>query len=392
MMGTEEDCRELLLGARVLPSSGTSIPVGVGMSVASLRTTALHLYAWRVTETPDSEVKFPSSLGPAAKEIVDTRAADERQAEALLARALELEPLHLPTLAALAFMVLQRGSSGGASGGGDVTRAEELLEKAVEYGGRRAPSDVFRTLAQIRVSQGRRSSAVSLFHRAAAAGRRAGDDDPLALLGLARLLLAPSYHQHLRCAAPFPSADRDANFGVQKNGAALEDRPETEIPKSPLPIDSKTAGVPPTETEALPQEAAPQPLEFPNVEDRSKAARLLAQAFASVGGKMPPEDVCFGGQTDDRPEVGDAGGVGAFGNADGPKGRRPSTVLADVHLVMSHGTCRRRSGFPAQTARPGSFQGVAQDKQGDIQVQKECRMGAQQHCPHFLPARDTDTS
>lgn len=59
------------------------------------------------------------------------KAADEKQAELLLARALQLEPFHVPTLTALAFVLLQRGSEGAEA------RAEQLLDKAVKCAGPR---------------------------------------------------------------------------------------------------------------------------------------------------------------------------------------------------------------------------------------------------------------
>lgn len=137
MTGGDESPRALLIGALALPSYRPGMPMGEGAGVALLRTAALHLYAWRESETLNGGVKFPLSPGAAAKETIDNRASDERQAEALLARALELEPFHVPTLSALAFTLLQRSTSRGAGPGCTMARAEGLLEKAVEYGGRR---------------------------------------------------------------------------------------------------------------------------------------------------------------------------------------------------------------------------------------------------------------
>lgn len=96
--------------------------------MALLRTAALHAYTWRAVRNIN-EGKPPTA---ADASVVNDRAADERQAEMLLARAIELEPFHVPTMAALAFVLLQ--SSGG---GRAMARAEGLLEKAVECAGRR---------------------------------------------------------------------------------------------------------------------------------------------------------------------------------------------------------------------------------------------------------------
>ena len=110
--------------------------------MALLRTTALHLYSWRATET--NGVRHAHSLAPAAAASSggSKRAADERHAETLLTRAVEIEPFHAPTIAALAFVLLQRAGGGGGGGGGTdscraMVRAEALLEKAVACSGGR---------------------------------------------------------------------------------------------------------------------------------------------------------------------------------------------------------------------------------------------------------------
>lgn len=121
----EENPRDVSFKAlKAMPSQGKE-------NVALLRTAAMHLYTWRGavdaswtsswTLQSDSNVVTPVAVG---------RAVRERQAEEMLLRATELEPFHVPTLAALAFVLLQRGSEGA------VTRAKCLLEKAVKCGGR----------------------------------------------------------------------------------------------------------------------------------------------------------------------------------------------------------------------------------------------------------------
>lgn len=198
-----------------------------------------------------------------------------------------------------------------------------------------APSDVFRALAQVRASQGRRSSAISLFHRAAAAGRRSGDDDdPLSLCGLARLLLAPYHNQHPRrpVASSSPLVESNAYIGGQGRGGAAEDRPETGIRETPLPIAPRKAGVCLAEASALPQEEALRHRSFPSDDNRNKAARLLARAFASLGGELPPENVWSGGQGGDGPSVDDFGGIDAL---ESEAEQANAMVLAEVYLLMS---------------------------------------------------------
>lgn len=101
------------------------------MSVALLRTAALHVYTWRALGNIDNR----TSPTAEAASVVNGKAGDERQAEMLLARAFELEPFHVPTMTALAFVLLQRSS--GSSGGRAMARAEGLLEKAIECAGRK---------------------------------------------------------------------------------------------------------------------------------------------------------------------------------------------------------------------------------------------------------------
>lgn len=135
----EETPRSLLLNALPAPLCTSTPQRGLGAggteSVALLRTAALYLYSWRVTSLSDNGDALARERSPMA---VVNRAADERQTETLLARAIELEPFHVPTLTALAFVLLQR------SGGCAVARADRLLEKAVDSAGPRGmPSDIF---------------------------------------------------------------------------------------------------------------------------------------------------------------------------------------------------------------------------------------------------------
>lgn len=156
MSEMEQNPRNLLLHALQALSSacmphlgGVGVGVGGGgrESVALFRTMALHLYAWRGSEdtgTGDNISPMPSpspavvAATAAVESAASTRAADERHTEMMLTKAVELEPFHVPTLTALAFVILQRGSGGGGGGSGrGMVRAEELLERAVEVAGRR---------------------------------------------------------------------------------------------------------------------------------------------------------------------------------------------------------------------------------------------------------------
>lgn len=131
--GVDEDPRLLLLKVlEELPNACGPQAGGRGTeSAALLRTTALHLYSWRATE--QHGVGHTRSLTSAAvvSSEAGRKAADERRAETLLTRAVEIEPFHVPTIAALAFVLLQR------CGGGDTgdccakARAERLFEKAI---------------------------------------------------------------------------------------------------------------------------------------------------------------------------------------------------------------------------------------------------------------------
>lgn len=123
MKGEEEKPLDLLLNA--LQESGR------GGNVALLRTAALYLYTWRASRSTEGGTSETAT----AVSGEDKTAADERQAEMMLSRALELEPFHAPTMAALAFVLLQR--SGGGGSGRAMARAEGLLEKAIECAGQR---------------------------------------------------------------------------------------------------------------------------------------------------------------------------------------------------------------------------------------------------------------
>ena len=125
MTGQEENPRSLLLKALQECPGGR-------VSVALLRTAALHLYTWRASGNAGNDACSTA----AAVSMANSEAADERHAESLLARAVELEPFHVATLTALAFMLLQR-SGDGCSSDRTMARAEGLLEKAIECAGRR---------------------------------------------------------------------------------------------------------------------------------------------------------------------------------------------------------------------------------------------------------------
>lgn len=133
----EETPRSLLLNTLPAPLCTSTPQRGLGAggteSVALLRTAALYLYTWRVNSLSNNGDTLARERSQTA---VVNRAADEKQTETLLARAIELEPFHVPTLTALAFVLLQRG------GGCAVARAEGLLEKAVDSAGPRGMPSV----------------------------------------------------------------------------------------------------------------------------------------------------------------------------------------------------------------------------------------------------------
>lgn len=97
-------------------------------NVALVRTAAMHLYTWRLTADPHSS--FPSFHSTDSKGVItmENRSLGESHAEALLEKAVDLEPFHVPTLAALSFVFLQRGA---------VARAERMLERAMKCAGQR---------------------------------------------------------------------------------------------------------------------------------------------------------------------------------------------------------------------------------------------------------------
>lgn len=236
-----------------------------------------------------------------------------------------------------------------------------------------APSDILRALAQVRASQDRRSSAISLYRRAttapgpaAAAATTTGDsshesdvsqdrhdkkrDDPLSLCGLAQLLLAPYRRHRARPpASPLPYVGRDGGDGEQPaadgggggggGGVALTSRPETEATTSPTapPAGGGAAAT----KEAL-------PLTYPTEEEKDEAARLLARAFAAAGGVMPPEEEYYfgrrGGSEKSFDGSGGGDGVAVGGEGSREEGRPDNMVLAEVHLVMSGFTLKEGRG------------------------------------------------
>lgn len=105
-------------------------------------------------------------------------------------------------------------------------------------------------------------------------------------------------------------------------------------------------------------EEALLPLTFPSDEDKREAARLLARAFSSAGGEVPPESVYYGAPSGDGDGDGGGGGGGLrnigenSGDGVGAAGRgrgRQDRVLADVHLTVS--------GFSLQRGRGGGRSG-----------------------------------
>lgn len=101
-------------------------------SVALIRTAAMHFYTWRGPVARDSSpyaIFLPTTLKSQAKAAA-TRQTRTRQAEGLLMRAIDLEPFHWPTMAALAFLLLQCGVEDAAG------RAAVLLENASQLAGR----------------------------------------------------------------------------------------------------------------------------------------------------------------------------------------------------------------------------------------------------------------
>lgn len=76
----------------------------------------------------------------------------------------------------------------------------------------------------------------------------------------------------------------------------------------------------------------PLPMVFPSDEEKKEATMLLARAFASAGGAMPPENVYFGSQLHE--------GAAARKHGDDDIAKRggailDQTLLAEVHLVVS---------------------------------------------------------
>ncbi|CAM9907292.1 unnamed protein product, partial [Discosporangium mesarthrocarpum] len=152
-------------------------------SVALLRTAAMHMYTWRLAhDLIDKQSAAAQPHGEGAR-LWMGRVWGEHRTEALLTRAVELEPFHCPTLAALAFVVLQ--------GGGCVELAQGLLERVLASCGRhRAPPGVLRALAGIHATRGNRSLAVSFLRQAS----QAYPQNPLILVTLAQVLLQSAPH------------------------------------------------------------------------------------------------------------------------------------------------------------------------------------------------------
>lgn len=181
------------------------------------------------------------------------------------------------------------------------------------------PSDVLRVLAQIRASQGRRLSAKSLFRRVTArplvqsdmgCPGDGGSNDPLSLLGLAKLIMTPTRKSFPPLLCPPLDKNKDHD-GVSSGG----DGPETDT------------NIPTVSPGAASAEASSMP---PSSDDKSETAQLLARAFAAAGGAMPLETVYFG-RGGEEGDCNDAGVAerGCIGGSD------VQGILAEVHLAVS---------------------------------------------------------
>lgn len=199
-------------------------------------------------------------------------------------------------------------------------------------------------------------------------------EDPLSLCGLARLLLAPHYRRRPPAAAPCPPIDGNGHAGGHSRGTAAAaaeaaNRPETDVPRSPLPNVSKVAAAAPTGSSVPAGDEALRPLTFPTEKDKNEAARLLARAFSSAGGAMPPENVYFGEQAEGGPDNDD--GIERARSSAETKNEMSShgqTVLGDVHLVVSGFSLReaRKSGARGHASSDGRGEGTqTQERGGD---------------------------
>lgn len=183
-------------------------------------------------------------------------------------------------------------------------------------------------------------------------------EDPLSLCGLAQLVLAPHYSRRPPTAAPCPPVDGNGHAGSHSRGAAAAaaeatNAPETNVPRSPLPTVSKVAAAVPPGSSVPEGDETLRPLSFPTEKDKNEAARLLARAFSSAGGAMPPENVYFGEQAEGGPDRSDDGIERARSSAETKieMSGRGQTILGDVHLVVS--------GFNLREARTSRARGHA---------------------------------
>lgn len=199
---------------------------------------------------------------------------------------------------------------------------------------------MLRVLALIRASQDRRSSAVSLFRRAVVAGQiqdgtdttgvSCGDQDPVSLCNLARLLLAPRRRRRRRLLpsllpslpSPDPKAPVDGFAGFGGGGDYDGRGPET---------DTDGPEIPPLDEE----------FQMPSPEDRDEAGRLFVRALVSAEAKerFSTNKVVRKVSRDSYDcGVGGEDGGGGDAGACGPgkcNGTTIDGILAQVYVEMS---------------------------------------------------------
>ena len=186
------------------------------------------------------------------------------------------------------------------------------------------PRDVFRAIARIRTSQGRRLSAISLFHRAAVVNvddRKSHNDgggslgrcrdDPLSLCGLGRLLLTA----YIRTAQ---SPASTSIFGRATNSAVGG------------VIGHATA----SGRTVKPSASTKNGLMSPSDNDKAEAERLFARALAAAGGTAALEKVLTGSSRALR-STNDSDETGKGGEWFREEESEMSATLAEVHFVVS---------------------------------------------------------
>lgn len=235
-----------------------------------------------------------------------------------------------------------------------------------------APADVLRALALVHASQGRHSTAVSLFHRAVDATSTDGGagsgvcrgDDAISLCGLAQLLLTPRARRRpplLPLSLPPPDGRGTGKRDVHGAHGCAVGGPEVESDPSPVAA-TNIAGTKSAINKSFPKRIAKSassvvaqadtltmraPLLLPpSDEDKAEAARLLSRAFTAAGGTVPLERFYFGGGAGNKLE-----GGGSSGDWDRRGGGEGSGVveraLAEVHLVASRFSLQGRGSGSA---------------------------------------------